>query len=222
MPAVALLDRNGVYGAQRFSVAAREKNVRPIIGSELTLEDDSVLPVLVKDRTGYKNFCELLTQAHLRSEKASCLVRWSELEGFSEGLVALPGVQAAGLGSAGCQPAVCGSLPQTSSVRQAAEWDRLAACAPQSSADRVQRLIDTFGRENIYIEIQRHFIRGEESINGGLIDLADHYRLPLLATNGVSTRHQTAETSSTFLPASASTLISMLPENFSIKTANAI
>ena len=185
MPAVALLDRNGVYGAQRFSVAAREKNVRPIIGSELTLEDDSVLPVLVKDRTGYKNLCELLTQAHLRSEKGSCLVRWSELEGFSEGLVALPGVQAAGLGSAGCQPAVCGSLPQTSSVRQAAEWDRLAACAPQSSADRVQRLIDTFGRENIYIEIQRHFIRGEESINGGLIDLADHYHLLLLATNGV-------------------------------------
>ena len=36
MPAMALLDRNGVYGAQRFSVAARENNVRPIIGSELT------------------------------------------------------------------------------------------------------------------------------------------------------------------------------------------
>jgi len=55
MPAMALLDRNGVYGAQRFSVAAREKNVRPIVGAELVMEDGSVLPVLVKDRRGYAN-----------------------------------------------------------------------------------------------------------------------------------------------------------------------
>ena len=67
LPAMALLDRNGVYGAQRFSVAAREHNVRPIVGAELTMEDNSILPVLVKDRGGYKNLCELLTQAHLRS-----------------------------------------------------------------------------------------------------------------------------------------------------------
>ena len=73
MPAMALLDRNGVYGAQRFSVAARENDVRPIIGSELTMEDGSILPVLVENCTGYKNLCELLTQAHLRSEKGSCL-----------------------------------------------------------------------------------------------------------------------------------------------------
>src|SRR5206468_2784551 len=44
MPAMALLDRNGVYGAQRFSVAAREHNVRPIIGCELLMEDGAVLP----------------------------------------------------------------------------------------------------------------------------------------------------------------------------------
>ena len=59
MPAMALLDRNGVYGAQRFSVAAREHNVRPIIGCELLMEDGAVLPVLVENRAGYKNLCEL-------------------------------------------------------------------------------------------------------------------------------------------------------------------
>src|SRR6266516_462169 len=69
MPAMALLDRNGVYGSQRFSVAAREHHVRPIVGSELSMDDGSVLPVLVKNRTGYKNLCGLLTEAHLRSEK---------------------------------------------------------------------------------------------------------------------------------------------------------
>src|SRR5262252_8800925 len=89
MPALALLDRDGVYGAQRFSVAARERNVRPITGCELSMEDGSVLPLLVENRTGYKNLCELLTQAHLRSEKGQCAVRWDELPQFTEGLVAL-------------------------------------------------------------------------------------------------------------------------------------
>src|SRR3954463_16208925 len=91
MPAMALLDRDGVYGAQRFSVAAREHGVRPIVGAELTMEDGSVLPVLVKDRPGYKNLCELLTQAHLRSPKGECAVQWKELPEFADGLVALLG-----------------------------------------------------------------------------------------------------------------------------------
>src|SRR5213596_3808423 len=79
MPAIGLLDRNGVYGAQRFSVAAREHGVRTIIGAELSMEDGSILPVLVENRIGYKNLCELLTQVHLRSEKGKCAVQWSEL-----------------------------------------------------------------------------------------------------------------------------------------------
>src|SRR5438067_2107444 len=87
MPAMALLDRNGVYGAQRVSVVAREQNVRPIIGAELTMEDGGILPVLVENRAGYKNLCELLTEAHLRSEKGKCAVKWSELPQFAEGLV---------------------------------------------------------------------------------------------------------------------------------------
>src|SRR5437870_13780032 len=91
MPAMALLDRNGVYGAQRFSVAAREQYVRPSIGAELSMEDGGILPVLVENRAGYKNLCELLTQAHLRSEKGKCAVKWSELPEFAEGLVAFVG-----------------------------------------------------------------------------------------------------------------------------------
>src|SRR5213080_839922 len=89
MPAMALLDRNGVYGAQRFSVAAREQNIRPIIGCELSMEDGGgILPVLVENRNGYKNLCELLTQAHLRSEKGKCAIQWDELPQFEQGLVA--------------------------------------------------------------------------------------------------------------------------------------
>ena len=150
MPAMALLDRNGVYGAQRFSVTAREHNVRPIIGCELSMEDGTILPVLVANRTGYKNLCQLLTQAHLRSEKGKCAIQWNELPQFAEGLVALLG----------------------------------SACATQPE-DRAQFFIHTLGRENVFVEIQRHFLRGEKRINQQLVDLAAHYRLPILATNGV-------------------------------------
>src|SRR5213596_3122545 len=199
MPAIALLDRNGVYGAQRLSVAAREHNVRAIIGCELSMEDGSILPVLVENRTGYKNLCGLLTQAHLRSEKGNCAVRWDDLAEFVDGLVAFLG--SARLQRANASPArTFGILPkrtfresrfttqiesEQSSRMQHAFASTLQGCAPQNSADRAQFLIDTFGRENVFVEIQRHFIRGEERINRELIDLARAHRLSLLATNGV-------------------------------------
>src|ERR1700730_14523418 len=159
MPAMALLDRNGVYGAQRFSVAAREHGVRPIIGAELSMEDFSILPVLVENRTGYKNLCELLTQAHLRSEKGKCAVQWDELPQFAEGLVALFGASM-----------FAGETPATTEARAA---HRAAATT-----------IRVFGRETIFVQIQRHFVRGEEQINRQLVDLARANRLPILATNG--------------------------------------
>src|SRR5437868_7978443 len=97
MPALGLLDRNGVYGSQRFSVAAREQKVRPIIGAELTMEDGSVLPVLVASRLGYANLCSLLTQAHLSSYViGECAVKWEVLLDFVEGLIMLFGLGCAG------------------------------------------------------------------------------------------------------------------------------
>ena len=53
--AVALCDRDGVYGAPRFYKAALEGGVRPIVGAELTLSEGGVLPVLVASRHGYQN-----------------------------------------------------------------------------------------------------------------------------------------------------------------------
>src|ERR1041384_843720 len=107
MPAIALCDRDGVYGAQQCSVAAREHGMRPFVGAELSMEEDAILPVLVQNRTGYKNLCELLTRAHLRSEKGKCAVKWDELSEFAEGLVAFFGLGSAGSASpARTSPAV--------------------------------------------------------------------------------------------------------------------
>src|SRR5438132_8175824 len=144
MPAMALLDRNGVYGVQRFSVAAREHNVRPIIGCELSMEDGGILPVLIENSTGYKNLCELLTQAHLRSEKGKCAVQWDELPQFAKGLVALFNATL-----------IAGETPATTEER--------------AIGGNRSYLIEIFGRKNIFVEIQRHFIRGEEQINRQLV-----------------------------------------------------
>src|SRR5438132_1456385 len=183
MPAMALLDRNGVYGAQRFSVAAREQNVRPIIGAELSMEDGGVVPVLVENRAGYKNLCELLTQAHLRSEKGKCAVKWSELPQFAEGLVVL-------VGEAVCflSPSRTGTIKRDASsvpYKQKPDTTHSTSSGQAPPVPPISNLIHGFGRENVFVEIQRHFLRGEEQINRQLVDLARANRLSIIATNGV-------------------------------------
>src|SRR6476659_7230637 len=69
IPAMALCDRDGMYGAPRFYTKAKEAGIRPIVGAELTMEDGAILPVLLQSRTGYANVCRLLTNSHLRSPK---------------------------------------------------------------------------------------------------------------------------------------------------------
>src|SRR5687767_6423664 len=170
LPALALCDRGGVYGTPRFCSAAKQAGVRPILGSELPMEDDSILPVLVENRTGYQNLCRLLTKAHLRSEKGKSKIGWDELPEFTAGLIALTGDEEGPLVAA-----ICDRPLNTNSN----------AAVTDAPLHVLERLIRTFGRKNVFVEIQRHHIRGEDRINKSLIELAGRCHLPLLATNGV-------------------------------------
>jgi error-prone DNA polymerase len=161
MPALALCDRDGVYGAVRLHMAGREAGVRALVGCELTMEDDSVVPVLVASREGYRGLCRLLTTVHLRAEKGEGRVGWRELSESSAGLIALTG-------------------DEEGPVRRA--W---AARGPAAAAAAGERLAGIFGREGVYVEIQRHRVPGEERWNRFLIDWSASAGLPLLATNGV-------------------------------------
>jgi error-prone DNA polymerase len=136
LPALAVCDRDGVYGAARFYARAREHGVKPIVGSELTLDDGCVLPVLVASRAGYQNLCRLITRAKLRGSKHHAPVRWEELAEFAEGLVALTG-------------------DEEGPVRRALENDDHAGALA-----RVEKLIAIFGKANVFVEIQRHLRRG--------------------------------------------------------------
>jgi error-prone DNA polymerase len=194
MSALALLDRNGVYGSQRFSVAGREQKVRPIIGAELTMEDGRVLPVLVASRLGYANLCSLLTQAHLRSAvKGECAVKWDELPEFAQGMVALFGNNASNdlAGSARhperkCQSGSDRGIPlRNLKVTRRDPSTSLRFAQDDRAIISLEKLIDAFGRENVYIEVQRHFLRDEDRVNRTLVDFASKFRLALIATNGV-------------------------------------
>src|ERR671924_753884 len=91
LPALALTDRDGVYGVVRAHVKARETSVRLIIGSQVTVDDHSMIILLAQDRNGYANLCRLLTAGRLRSEKGESAVTWDEICRHAAGLIALWG-----------------------------------------------------------------------------------------------------------------------------------
>ncbi|HEX3670458.1 MAG TPA: error-prone DNA polymerase [Candidatus Cybelea sp.] len=91
LSAIALTDRDGLYGAVRFSNHARRRRVDAILGSELTFEDATRLVLLVENEAGYANLCELISRAQMRGRKGDARLRLEDFKGRSDGLIALCG-----------------------------------------------------------------------------------------------------------------------------------
>jgi error-prone DNA polymerase len=91
LTALALTDRDGVYGIVRAHVKALELGMRLIIGSQVTVKDESIIVLLAQDRHGYANLCRLLTAGRLRSEKGESAITWDEVCRYAAGLLALWG-----------------------------------------------------------------------------------------------------------------------------------
>jgi error-prone DNA polymerase len=178
-PALALLDRDGVYGAPRFHLAAKRAGIKPIIGAELTVSTASreqstaprrvesrgrgtpsreerlfTLPVLIESQRGYRNLCRLVTTMKLRAAKGEGALTFDDLDGRTDGLVALAG-------------------------RTAIDGARYGI------GGLVDRIVGTFGASQVYIELQRHLLREQEWDNQVLRELATAFHLPVIATNGV-------------------------------------
>src|SRR5262252_9417217 len=83
MPAMAIMDRNGVYGAPRFHLAAEKAGVTAHIGSEITCTNGNTYPLLVETREGYRNLCRLVTRMKLRSAKGEGAATLDEIAEFS-------------------------------------------------------------------------------------------------------------------------------------------
>src|SRR5216684_2787887 len=161
MSAMAVLDRDGAYGAPRFYLAAKKSSVKAHIGSEVTSALGWRYPLLVNSRAGYQNLCRLITRMKLRARKGEGRVEREEIAELREGLICLTG----------------------------GEEGPLAAALQEGGLARgtkcVQGLCELFGRENVYVELQRHYGREEEARNQAAVEIARKLSLPLLATNGV-------------------------------------
>ncbi len=180
MPAIALADHNGLYGAARAHTQAKKTGVRAHIGAEIAvssfgsrLTPASWLPhqfpsepprllLLCASQTGYQNLCQLITRFKMReATKAEGAALLEDLEEFSAGLICLTGGDEGPLATALAQ--------------QGANHARYLA----------ERLTSIFGRGNLYIELQRHGQREQECRNQSLVNLASSLHLPVIATNGV-------------------------------------
>src|SRR5688572_23438393 len=161
-PALALLDRDGVYGLPRFHLAAKRAGIKAIVGAELSVAIGQTpaggdarlltLPVLVGSREGYRNLCRLVPRMKLRARKGEGALTVEDLDGQVGGLVALVG-----------RPAINGRRFGVGGL--------------------VDRLVGIFGAPNVAIELQRHLLRDEEADNQALRDLASAFHLPVIASN---------------------------------------
>ena len=180
MPALALADRNGLYGVARFHTMAKKCGVRAHIGAEIAVRsfagrlklptwlphqcptEPSRILLLCASQTGYQNLCQLITRFKMReATKAEGAATLDDLEEFSSGLICLTG------GNEG-----------TLTAALAGE----GSAAARKTADRLSAI---YGRGNLYLELQRHQNREQECRNQALLDLASSLRLPVVATNGV-------------------------------------
>ncbi len=166
-PAIAICDRNGLYGSVAFAAACRDQGIQPIVGALLgvaTGEGDAgsridFLPLYAKDEDGWNNLCHLVSRAHLeRPLHEEPHVLLADLDGRTDGLIALTG---AGEGAL---------------ARLFAEGQERAALA---YAERLEALFP--GR--LYIEITRRNDPVEEAAEDALIGLAYERGLPLVASN---------------------------------------
>lgn len=178
-PAMALVDRDGVYGAPRFYKAATAAGLRPLFGAELSIapvdhqRDHPIarsrsavtrspdhpstrfpLLCLVASQEGWRNLCRLITRMKLGAPKGEGALTLDDLDGRVAGLVALAG-----------RP--------------------LLAAERHGVGGLLDRLVGTFGRASVYVELQRHLRRDQEDDNDTLVCLAEAFRVPVVATGGV-------------------------------------
>lgn len=181
MPALAIVDRDGLYGAPRLYMKAQEHGLRSHIGAEISVAELGYqaqpgpwqphtipqrpvrLTLLCESQAGYKNLSQIITTYKLRQKtKGEGLANLRDIEQRSCGLVCLTGGDEGPLASALAHGGI-------------EEGRRLIHC-----------LTHTFGKHNVYVEVQRHRIREQEARNEAAISLAHEFKLPVLATNGVN------------------------------------
>jgi DNA polymerase-3 subunit alpha len=159
MRSLALTDHNGLYGAIEFYEKAREYNIRAVIGSEITLTDNTSLVLLIKDQTGYRNLCQIISTGHLTGGHLRFKCTFDTIKKYRKGLIALSG---------GNKGKITRLLQKQSIEAAIAEAKKMY----------------TIFKDDFYLEMQ-HFSGQDNLINLRLRDISVELKIPLVATNDV-------------------------------------
>jgi error-prone DNA polymerase len=165
--ALALTDHDTISGSMEFAQAARTFGLKAIHGCELTLEGDRHVTLLVRDDTGWRNLCRLLTRAH------------ADTRGHTR-------PKAVGL-TPGRRAVLAPSVPLEALEEHAAGLVCLSGCARLGIRDEptMRRLLAAFGHDGFRVELQRPFARHDRTLNRGLASLAQRLGVPCVATGDV-------------------------------------
>src|SRR5436189_9802 len=169
MPAVALTDHGSLAGAVQLTKEAAKHGIKPVIGCEVYVADDrraqakgyAHLTLLAEDNAGYANLIKLSSLGYLEGYYYKPRVDWELLDRHSQGLIAL----------SGCL---------SGRVSKALEESR-----PGDAAADLDRIVQLFGRDSNYVEIQNAGLEPQQRINPLLTKLAEGTGLPLVATGDV-------------------------------------
>jgi DNA polymerase-3 subunit alpha len=176
MSAVAITDHGSMFGVIDFYRAAKEAEIKPIIGVETYLaprqmtDRDPVLDkkpfhllLLAKNAQGYQNLLKIASRSQLDGYYYRPRIDWDTLSQYSEGIVA----------TSGCLAARIPQMVIKGQDNEAREW--------------IGRFQDMFGAENFYLELQQHDIPDIEILNKWLVDYrkSGHTDVGLVATNDV-------------------------------------
>jgi error-prone DNA polymerase len=168
--ALALTDHNSVSGSMELALSAEQYGLRAIHGAEIDLTPASAdgagghLTLLVKDDRGWRNLCRIITLAHAgtrdgarrRDPAAAAAISLQDVFDHAEGLVCLTGCAA------------------RSVLRE-------GLCEEATG----RRLLEAFGPDNLRVELQRPYLRGDRARNRMLKALARRLKVPCVATGDV-------------------------------------
>ncbi len=196
-PALALLDRNGLYGAPQFYRAARAAGIKAIVGAELTMgsmpsggdADTARASIDTSSRTGRRSTSGDASRRYSRATISRPAPRWtlpvlvSSAEGYRH-LCRI--ITRANLRSPKGDAVVTldDFEGQTSGLVALVGHEALRADR-HGVGGLVDRIVGLFGRANVYMELQRHLQAGDQADLQSLLDLGAAFRVPVMASGGV-------------------------------------
>jgi DNA polymerase-3 subunit alpha len=171
-PALGLTDHGVMNGAIEHYQACKRHGIKPIVGLEAYFVDDckteevryerNHLTLLASNDEGFRNLVKLSSAGYLEGyRRGKANVDLALLERYSEGVIALTGC----LQSRFCR--------------------RLVDDAGAEARSHVDQLLQVFGPEDVYFEVQKNGVPEQDKANEGIVRIAQEVGRPLVATGDV-------------------------------------